>query len=402
MPVLLTLSGTGAIYLFDTQIEEILYRDDYFVEPPNTAMKSASALRDAITIGEEEQLITYFPPAAPNRSAAFSLLYDRNKIRNVYVNPYTGAALGEIKSDARIMDTIKRIHALEIFGGFANRLVECVAGWTVVLFVTGAYLWWPRSAWRTALSVRGRPVQRTFWRDVHRVIGIAAGGVLCLQAVTGLPWSRVWGEISQRLIDATGQGIPPMVRNDRPQSTGDARAVDIGLDRVVAIAEEKEFPPGYGVSIPSTPQGVYTIMNLIPDDPAGQRVVHIDRYSGAVIEDIAFSAYGAASKIREYGYAWHQGNLLGTANRLLLLAACVSVWALAATGIVMWWKRRPERGGLATPPLADRREARLVFAITALVSLAFPLTMVSLLVLAAMDACVSALRPERRTPGVQP
>lgn len=79
------------------------------------------------------------------------------------------------------------------------------------------------------------------------------------------------------------------------------------------------------------------------------------------------------------------GNYFGTANRLLMLAACIGVWVLAATGIVMWWKRRPKSGGLVTPPQPERREARAVFIVTVIISLLFPLTALSLVMLVVVD-----------------
>lgn len=140
MPVLLLLSATGAVYLFDREYNEAVYQEFYFVLPQTGPPLEPSHLRDSVTLREGETLLTHFPPAARDRSAAFTLLYDRNKIRNVYLNPYTGETLGSISSDERAMDLVKRLHTLEIFGVVGNRAVECAAGLAILLFLSGVYL----------------------------------------------------------------------------------------------------------------------------------------------------------------------------------------------------------------------------------------------------------------------
>jgi len=348
-------------------------------------------------------LLNYFPPPAPDRSAQYSVLVG-NQVRSVFLNPYTGATLGAI--DSRIMNTVKQLHNLQVAGVIGNRIVECVAGWAIILFVTGVYLWWPKSIGE-AVRVRGAPSQRTFWRDVHRVTGALAGLVICFQAFSGLTWSGVWGAFLHGAVEAAGQGIPPMVDDDRPQSKlppgleasapwslqgsptpeskEAANRLDVGLDKIVSLAQANGMAPGFGVSIPSSPKSIYTVMFFGPDDPARQRTIHVDRYSGEILADIRFSDYGAASRYIEIANAIHMGNYFGVANQFVLLAVCVAVWVLAASGIVMWWKRRPKGGGLETPPLPDRREARVVFFVTLFMSLLFPVTALSLVALVLID-----------------
>jgi uncharacterized iron-regulated membrane protein len=403
IPSLLLLSATGGIYLFDNEIEAALYRDLYHVAPSTSAPLDHAALRDKLVLEKDETLLNYFPPSAPDRSASYSVLIG-NRIRSVFLNPYTGATLGSI--DFRIMDTVKQLHNFQIAGVIGNRIVECVAGWAIILFITGLYLWWPKSI-REAVHIRGNPRQRTFWRDIHRVTGAIAGLVICFQAFSGLSWSGVWGAILRSAVEAAGHGIPPMVDDDRPQSKlppdFEARApwtlqglptpeskdaankLDIGLDKIISLAQANGMPPGFGVSIPSSPKSIYTVMFFGPDDPTLQRSIHFDRYTGKILGDIRFSDYGAASRYIEIANAIHMGNYFGAANQLILLAVCVAVWLLAASGIVMWWKRRPKEGGLTSPPYPERREARTIFFLTILISLLFPVTALSLIVLVAID-----------------
>ena len=105
------------------------------------------------------------------------------------------------------MKTVRDLHGLAIAGPIGNALIEIAAGWAIVLVVTGVVLWWPREG-RPALALR-RPVRRRrFWRDFHASTGILASGVILFLAVTGMPWSVVWGANVQRWVGEQGLGRP--------------------------------------------------------------------------------------------------------------------------------------------------------------------------------------------------
>ena len=57
---------------------------------------------------------------------------------------------------------------------------------------------WPR-------LTRGK---RLFWRDLHALTGVYVGGVVLFLAVTGMPWSAVWGDVFLGQMRASGLGRP--------------------------------------------------------------------------------------------------------------------------------------------------------------------------------------------------
>ena len=46
----------------------------------------------------------------------------------------------------------------------------------------------------------------------------------------------------------------------------------------------------------------------------------------------------------------HEGKMFGLANQLLMLLACLLILLASVSGLVMWWKRRPQ-GRFGVPPL---------------------------------------------------
>ena len=65
------------------------------------------------------------------------------------------------------------------------------------------------------------------------------------------------------------------------------RPPSIGLNEALRIFTRLGLPTGTPVSLPVGPRGVYTAM-LLPDDVTAERVVHLDRYSGAVLADVGY------------------------------------------------------------------------------------------------------------------
>ncbi|MEX3939646.1 PepSY-associated TM helix domain-containing protein [Paraburkholderia sp. BR10937] len=125
------------------------------------------------------------------------------------------------------------------------------------------------------------------------------------------------------------------------------------LAQVVAQMRDLGVRDGYDIVLPATPDGVYTV-SYFPPDPKAERTVYIDQYSGAVLRDIRYEDYGAVSQAISYGTSLHMGRYFGLANQLICAAISLGLGALAVTGFVMWWMRRPARAKgasmLAAPP----------------------------------------------------
>lgn len=422
LPFLALLAVTGAVYLFKDPIESLAYRQLRFVEAgtqPLLAPESLAAQAQAARAGE---VVRFVAPAHAGRSAEVGIR-TRDRTVSVYLDPASGHVLGVLRDDRRPMEVVKRLHSLAIAGTVANHWIEVVAGWAIVLVVSGVFLWWPRGRQGGTWRVRGRPAQRGWWRDLHAVTGVAAAAAILFLAVTGMPWSASWGTQFGRLTNAWGIGLPQHLFGPGPASSpplaslGDvpwtlrqaplpasdlhaghgidaptpgsppAASASIGLNEAMRTFARLGLPEGTPVRLPAGPRGVYTAM-AFPHDVRGQRVVHLDRYSGAVLADVGYRDYGAAGRAVEWGVNLHTGVQFGLANQLVMLAGCVSILLLAVSAAAMWWKRRP-RGRLAAPPRrAGDRAARGAIAVAVLLGVLYPLLGASMLVAVLVDAVV--------------
>jgi uncharacterized iron-regulated membrane protein len=161
----------------------------------------------------------------------------------------------------------------------------------------------------------------------------------------------------------------------------------VGLDRIVASARAEGITPGFEVSLPSGPEGVYTAA-IFPDDIAMQRTIHFDQYSGKPLVDLKFADYGAGAKAIEFGIGVHMGQYWGLVNQIVMLVTCFAIILAAVSAVVMWWKRRPS-GRLGVPPMPSQKS---VFAALTLVILGFgvlfPLTGFAILAMLVLDQLI--------------
>lgn len=456
LPFLVLLAVTGGIYLFRYDLDPLVHRGLMRVQARATPPHTPQELVAAALAARPGTAFRYIPPPSPVASAEVGVKGTTGERTVVYVDPYDARVLGELPDKGTAMWVVRRLHSLAVAGPVARGLIEIAGGWTILLVGTGLYLWWPRprpgGERGGVVTVRGTPRRRVFWRDLHAVTGAVIGGVLVFLAVTGMPWSVVWGAYANQWANGTNFGYPSGVRVGLPMSelplaaagptswtlqearlprsagaghsagagdehAGHAGPADpaspraeapaggtapggeaprtIGLDAAVAAFDRLGLAPGYAVAPPSGPTGVYT-GSVYPNDLTRQRVVHLDQYSGAPLLDVGYAEYGPLGRALEWGINVHMGQQWGVANQFVLLAVCAATVLLCISAAVMWWKRRP-RGSLGVPPPpSDRRVLGGVLAILAVGGAVFPLVGLSLLVVLALD--LALIRFGRRRP----
>ncbi len=191
MPLLVVLAITGTLYCFQSQIEPLLYGSRMIVADTGAPRLSSDALlaraaaepRDAVaTLAQVETDRT--------RSAEFVFRLSSGDSESVYVNPYTGAVLGMLNVEHRLMKQIRNLHRGLMLGKTGELVMELADCWTFVMIGTGIALWWPGKTraggvWLPRLSLTGR----AWWRDMHKVGGVwlAIGAIFFV--LSGLPWS---------------------------------------------------------------------------------------------------------------------------------------------------------------------------------------------------------------------
>lgn len=414
LPFLLLLAVTGALYLFKPELDHALYRGLIDVPvragspvPISTSLANVERALD----GRVEQVTL---PDRPDRSLRLLVRVASGEPRTAFADPYDGRFLGSTAAGGA-MQLIRKVHSLQYFGFWASSLIEIAAGWAIVLVGTGVFLWWPRGQSSGVVTIAGSPRARRFWRDLHSVTGVFSAAVIVFLAVTGMPWSKFWGDHVQQWATAANLNMPAapadvtpgwmltesmpgmshaqhsgnevrptmpwaVERTPVPQSDG-SHAEDIGIDAAVARFEALGLRRPFNVQPAEGPHGAY-VGSFTPDQATRERTIYLGR-DGEVLGDVGYRDYGPVAKAIEWGIQVHQGQQYGAVNRYVMLAGCLAIVALALSSATMWWKRRP-KGRLAAPQ-ADRRTVWAVGAVVVVVGVIFPLVGMSLLVALAGD-----------------
>lgn len=161
-------------------------------------------------------------------------------------------------------------------------------------------------------------------------------------------------------------------------------AEPVTLDQVMAVAHASNIPDEYSIALPASRTGVYSV-SYYPGDPTGEKVINVDQYSGKVINGVAYEQYGVIARIISFAVSLHMGTYFGWPNQLLCAIIALGLCAMAATGFVMWWKRRPS-GSLGAPRLpATLPSMRGWMAGLVIFGMVFPVTGVSMLVVWLLD-----------------
>lgn len=427
LPFIFSLALTGAIYLFNKQIDDIVLADLVLrpagaTSQAETAPASLLLAKAAEAGGGRAQALHW--PADARHTVQVDVRGAVGALVQVFLDPASGDVVGSMPETSRPMGLVKRIHSLTVAGDAGNVLIEIVAGWTIVLVVSGAYLWWPRGRRQGVVRIRPEARGRVWWRDLHAVTGAFAALVVLFLALTGMPWSIVWGKQVNTWLSAHGLGVPDGVWANLPRSPVPSTALGevpwslepqplpastvpahaghhgamapvgagpvqadgaIGPDRAVALFADAGLTSGYRLVLPADAGGVYSAVRL-RSEAASLRVLHLDQYSGKLLMDLGPADTGAVARVTDWGVSVHQGVEYGLLNQLVMLLGCLALMLLCVSSVVMWWKRRPA-GRLAAPPRKEGDRLALgVIAIAVSLGVVFPLLGASMLVAAILES----------------
>ena len=426
-PFLIVLAVTGALYLFNHEIERWWYRGLMEV-PPFSRVAAASAQEAAVLHAfPGAQVSRYTYPLDNHEAAEWTIKTTEGRALTVFVDPGSTAIKGTVAPGQRLMQIVRDMHASLLLAKPGQYVMELAACWGFILLVTGIFMWWPRRArMRGVLVPRLRAGSRTFWKDIHSVPSMWNAALVVFLILTGLPWSIFWGQqfaklgtlssitapspnfIRQpKLVSFTGapaepgsddhvphSGLPDLpwsVRNaPQPQAYNATRR--IGIDAIMREAERRHIAaPGLRVIYPAVPFDTF-VLSFVPKTAQGQHTVNIDPGTGALLRDVSWKNYSPVGKAVEFGVMTHMGEEFGLANQLVMLASCLLLILTISFGVVMWWRRRPV-GRLGAPPLPEGfRPSWAIIATAIVLGIVFPLAGLSIVLVVLGDALLAVMK----------
>lgn len=418
VPFVLWLAITGSIYAWRPQIETWLDRP-YDSRPPAATRASPEAIAAAAVRAVPGSRLHKYELPQSDRSAVRVLVGTNSGDRRVYVDPYRLKVLSVVTEDERPMQIVSHLHGELLAGALGSYIVEIAACWTLVMILTGLYLWWPRGPKGLAgvLYPRLSSGRRLFWRDLHAVTGIWVSLLALFVIATGLPWAKAWGSYFKEIRTVTGTLDGPVdwtiggrKPSDDPMLGEHAGHMGMTmahhstrpgeLNRAVAAATRLGFAPPVLVSPPGQEPRGWTVASDAADRPLRAQAV-VDGATGAVLARKDFGQRHWIDRAVGYGIATHEGQLFGIANQLLITLGALMLMTLSVSGAISWWRRRPS-GRLGAPlPLSQPHFHGALIAVIIALGLAMPLFGASLLGVLALERGLKRWRTAARWLGLR-
>lgn len=427
VPMVIVLSLTGSIYLFKTEIEQQMDAPYDHLTLSGSRQPAALQIQAALEAIPGSVFQSYEIPTAEDSSSRVLVRKGGEAIR-VYVHPVTLEVLHSIPENERLMRQIFRIHGELMIGDWGSHIVGLAASWTIVMILTGLVLWWPRH-WNGGAGViypRLRHGGRVFWRDLHSVVGIWVSVFALALLISGLPWSRFWGDYFRSVRQLTGTAS---IRQDWSNSSSASRrgpsAADAGeheghgrhggarssatepidltpVDAVLAAAIPLQLPAPVLIGPPRTGSTHWSVKSMTPNRPWRENLT-IDPANGEIMSRDGFADRHFLDKCVAVGIAFHEGRLFGWPNQALGLMTAFGLCTLCLSGVVLWWRRR-EPGRLGAPhPAASPRFSLSLLTLVIVIGIFLPLFGASLILVLLLEwGVLSRIPPVQRWLGLRP
>lgn len=416
-PFLLIAAISGALYAVAPTAEKLVYQDVLTVTPPpgSEGVTNTISLEEQVTQAHEAfpdlDIAQVWPSSEPGETTRVLLIdetIDEAELRSVFVNPYTGAVVGDEPSYSGLGELplrrwISHLHESMHLGPVGELYSELAASWLWFFALGGLVLWASRNKKVQQLfgfakaragketknggAQEGKDVKdakegkkkgsgRRRLVNLHGVTGTwMLIGMLAL-SVTGITWSTYAGGNVNRTVEALQWRADPITTELSGESAAEAdphaeHAGHGGGGGAEAEAEARAWTPeeiaeqADQVLATAREEGLTGSLRMYPGESvehgwqASERwtewrttsdAISVDGETGEVIDRLPFSELPLFSKLTSWGIYLHMGIMFGLPLQILLLVTALAIAGLVVLGYLIWWKRRPTPGATAGIP----------------------------------------------------
>lgn len=351
IPFVLWQSITGTIYLWSERWVDQVHADLRFVEPAPTGVPLDQQLRAARDAHPGLRVGSIRVASDPERSTQVMFTGAHGLPLAAFVDPYRGKLLGSLDGSAWPVGWSRSLHGGWPLGNVGSWLLEIGTCWTLVMVLTGLYLWWPRDGrGLRALLPRLGSGSRLFWRDLHACVAVWFSLLIVLFLFTALPWTHFWGSNmlgpAQR---ALGQQAPPAA-GFAPVFAGSGGAGAASLQSMLEQARARGLDSDLLFHMVDGPPGSAISVREQKARSSDENYLLMDRSNGTVVDETDWDSFPLMAKAIATGVDIHEASYFGrTGPWINTLFALALVW-LSMTGLLAWWRRKPATS-LGIPPL---------------------------------------------------
>jgi uncharacterized iron-regulated membrane protein len=359
--VVLIVSITGCIYVFNEEIFNAVNRDIVYVHKvgqPKPVSELLAIAQQAVGPGK---VLSNVKISADNKSYVFSGFKVNKKekinlwyfsqfeyLNDVYVNQYTGKVLGIIDVRYEFFNIVEQLHRqLLLVKPIGSLIVGSCILLFLVMLISGFILWLPKNykQFKRSITIKWNAKWKRVNYDLHNSLGLYVLPVAMLIAITGLVWSFKWWEtgIYKLLGD---KGKVGFARTLPTINASDSTLNKIDLIHYDLVQKLKGDWSEIGIGIPTKTNKVSTSFVSIESNKDGWRGVSYyfyDGRTGKIIDVLPHSQKTLGMKWRNSNLPMHTGRIYGLSTQLLAFFAALICASLPVSGFLIWLGKRRKK-----------------------------------------------------------
>lgn len=346
--IIIIVCLTGAILVFQDEIQELANPERYFVSevknkpiPLEELIPMVNAQLDTNTVADVK--ISHDP------ERTYTMTLSKGFRVSAFVDQYTGKVTGIYEFQKSPFYTIMTLHRWLMDG--SRTWGKYTVGISTLLFVfiliSGFIVWMPRRFNKSRFKIQLKKGKKRLFYDMHNVLGAYACLVLLICALTGMMWSFEWYRNS--VFRIFGAEVP---QTQQGGGHGGSRGSRGG-------GEKKEKPI---VNYANWQKVSNTLQASNPDYEYvrvqdGSASVHLkssitsrntDRYdfdkqSGEIIKTTLFKDQEGTTKVWAWVYTLHVGNYWGIWSKIFTCIFALIGASLPITGYYIFFVKRKKK-----------------------------------------------------------
>ncbi|MEH2241507.1 PepSY-associated TM helix domain-containing protein [Nostoc sp.] len=337
--VLVIVGLTGSLLVFEQDFDHLMITQQYGIITPQQVQLSPEFVLNTIEAKYAAQgdmhLFRIYLPDTSSSPYVGQLSSPDEERTEVFINPYTGAIMGERITYKTLIGMLLKLHYSLMAGDTGTMFVGITAFLMCMLTITGLILWpgWRKLIAGFKIKLDAHPKRVNF--DIHKVAGIIAVVFLFFTGFTGFCWSFSFPEPIIYAVTFTPKPSEPVSKPIPGKST-------LGLTEQLKIAHAA-LPGAVTKSIyfPDKPEDALQIRMKLPQENVeyGNSNVYLDQYSGKVLRVDNALKMRLGDRVLNSFVPLHYGTFGGLPTRILYVFVGLAPLILFITGSVMWWYR---------------------------------------------------------------
>ncbi|MGY0035627.1 PepSY-associated TM helix domain-containing protein [Pedobacter sp. NJ-S-72] len=337
--IIVIISITGCLYVFEKEIRDYLQKDYAFVPASKQPQASlAVLLQDFEKIAPTQKITSIkINHTALNATVSFTT----NKHLIYYLNPYNGNLVKKTRPDFLV--TVEEIHTSLLLGETGKFIIR----WSVVIFVlmliSGLILWFPGQMRliKQAFTIKWKSSFKRVNYDFHNVLGFYASAILLVSALSGLYFG--FKEVRTTVSFLSGSKLSEGRKAEPAEQSIIAETIPERYERMYRKAIV-QYPGADLTTLSIRKDGNIRLRLNYPSDWERKRnTFFYNAENGQLIRSKLYKDFNRADIIEATNYDLHTGQLFGLFGKIIATIVSFIAASLPITGFIIWLKKRKKR-----------------------------------------------------------